>query len=440
MKYTCLAALLFLFCALGVDVSAKADTTIARKHINELTSKKYAGRGYVNNGMGKAAKYIAAEYRKIGLKPVAGNYFQDFKIPIVQFGSHMKVALNGKKLEPGIDYLVDPFCRSFDVNSKHIVIIDFARMIKDNDSLAVIRLYKDVLKQFDDNGKVYVLQNTDTLKYFMGWKGIRALSANLPHGKYIVPMQTKPLWFPAQVYRNPNIIYIYGDYAKQANAIKSVQIKVSSKLDPNYEVSNVVGYVPADRVTDSFVVITAHYDHIGMMGQKAMFAGANDNATGTAMLLNMAQYYQANPAKYNILFIACAAEEAGLLGAAYYAQYPLLPLDKIRFLVNLDIWGDATNGVAVVNGKKFEKEFEYVLEANRQLSGTPEGFFKEIRKGDEASNSDHAPFYAKGVPAFFFYTMGGPGHYHHVADKSATLQLTNINEAAALVRIFIQQL
>lgn len=419
---------------------AQDDTTIVRKHILELASKKYAGRGYAQDGMRKAANYIAEEYQKIGLKPIKGSFYQDFKIPIVQFEGDMNVEINGKILEPGIDYLVDPFSASFRIKTKSIKVIDFATIATGKDSLSKVRAYKRVLDDLDNKQSVFVLLNTDTLKAVMGWKGIRALSANLPQGKYVVPLASKPLWFPAQEYRAPHIIYIYDDYAKNAANIKSVNITVASHLDKQYEVSNVVGYVPANRETDSFVVITAHYDHIGMMGREAMFAGASDNASGTAMMLNLAKYYQANPANYNILFIACAAEEAGLLGAYYYANHPLLPLKDIRFLVNLDIWGDATNGVAVVNGKIFEKEFEYVVNANMQIGNNGVGFFKEIRKGNEAKNSDHAPFYEKGVPAFFFYTMGGPGHYHHVADKAETLKLTNINEAAELVRLFIRQL
>jgi aminopeptidase YwaD len=196
-----------------------------------------------------------------------------------------------------------------------------------------------------------------------------------------------------------------------------------------------VAYVPGTEVKDSFIVITAHYDHLGKMGSRTMFPGASDNATGTAMMLELARYYAANPAKYSMMFIGFAGEEAGLVGSKYFTEHPLIPLEKIRFLVNLDIMGDATDGISVVNGKTHEAEFNTL----KTLNATREnGFsFAEVRQGGPASNSDHYYFTEKGVPAFFIFTMGGKGYYHDIWDKAENVTLKNVPQLADLLKRFI---
>ena len=75
------------------------------------------------------------------------------------------------------------------------------------------------------------------------------------------------------------------------------------------------------------------------MGKDTFFPGANDNASGVSMLLNLAKYYKAHPANYSIAFIFFSGEEAGLLGSKYYSEHPIFPLSKIKFLVNLVLLG-----------------------------------------------------------------------------------------------------
>lgn len=429
------------FVALWSQSFAQTDKEIVRKHLNELASDKYKGRGYAQDGMDYAAQYISKVFAKNGLQSFGLNYYQPFSLPVVKYEGKMEVKINDETLVPGSDYLVDPFSRSANLRNKAISHIDLYAEVKGLSGLGLDQKWNYLQDRLKKNSNVWVLHNTDSFKIVMGWKGIRALSANLPEGDYLVPMTSAPLWFPAQEYRAPRIIYLYGKYARNASWINKATIKFDAELDKSYLVNNVIGYVPSQKPSDKYIVFTAHYDHIGMMGKEAIFNGASDNASGTAMMLNLAAYYAKYPqADVNIVFIACAAEEAGLLGAQHYVNNPFFPLKDIKFLINLDIWGDATNGIAVVNGKKYPQEFALVEAANKEMSADGNGFFKEIRKGDPANNSDHAPFDAKGVPAFFFFTMGGAGFYHNIQDKSSTLELTNIDEAADLVKLFVKKL
>ena len=82
---------------------------------------------------------------------------------------------------------------------------------------------------------------------------------------------------------------------------KKIKVHIKSKL-LDHKTNNVIGYIEGTEIKDTFIVLTAHYDHLGMMG-KTMFPGANDNASGVAMMLDMADYFSINPCKYSIAFL-----------------------------------------------------------------------------------------------------------------------------------------
>jgi Zn-dependent M28 family amino/carboxypeptidase len=85
------------------------------------------------------------------------------------------------------------------------------------------------------------------------------------------------------------------------------------------------------------------------MGEDTYFPGANDNASGISLLMNLAKYYAANPQEYSIGFICFAGEEAGLVGSHYFTENPLVSLKKVRFLLNTDLAGTGEEGITVVN-------------------------------------------------------------------------------------------
>ncbi|MBL4735303.1 MAG: M28 family peptidase, partial [Flavobacteriales bacterium] len=186
---------------------------------------------------------------------------------------------------------------------------------------------------------------------------------------------------------------------------------------------------------DSTIVFTAHYDHLGRMGNTTYFPGANDNASGVSMLLDLARFYMIDSIKYNVVFIAFAAEEAGLLGSKFYTENPLSPLKNIRFLVNIDLMGNGEEGITIVNGAIHHKEFELLCLLNDQNDLVP-----LVKKRGKAQNSDHYFFTENDVPAFFIYTLGGTKAYHDVFDISATLELKKYDEVFKLITGFINAL
>jgi len=214
--------------------------------------------------------------------------------------------------------------------------------------------------------------------------------------------------------------------------IKNISLDIDCKKKRTYKSANVAAMIEGKQQKDSFIVFTAHYDHIGSMGANTYFPGANDNASGVGMLLSLAKNYTINPAKYSMVFIAFGAEEQGLLGSEYFAAHPLLNLDHIRFLINLDILGTGDDGIRVVNATIFNKEFERLLRINRN-----EQLLKQIRKRGEAAISDHYPFYINAVPCFYIYTLGEIKAYHDIYDQAVTLPLTEFDDIYTLLTLFV---
>lgn len=172
------------------------------------------------------------------------------------------------------------------------------------------------------------------------------------------------------------------------------------------------------------------------MGNEVFFPGANDNASGIALLLNLAaNYSQKEPPKKTIVFMAFGAEEAGILGSKFFTENPTLPLSKINFVVNLDLLGTGSEGITVVNGAVYEKEFKMLQQINKDNN-----YLVAVKKRGKAANSDHYWFSEKGVPAVFIYTLGGIRAYHDVYDVSATLPLTEFEDCFRLIRDFIDEL
>jgi Zn-dependent M28 family amino/carboxypeptidase len=171
------------------------------------------------------------------------------------------------------------------------------------------------------------------------------------------------------------------------------------------------------------------------MGSNTYFPGANDNASGTAMLFTMAKYFKENPSDYNVMFIAFAGEEAGLLGSKYFVENPILKLKKIKFLVNLDIMGSGEDGITAVNATVFEKEFELLQCINEEKK-----LLTKVKRRGPSANSDHYWFTENGVPAFFIYTMGPNKHYHDIFDTYEELSFREYDDITDLLITFVRRL
>ena len=216
---------------------------------------------------------------------------------------------------------------------------------------------------------------------------------------------------------------------------QSYSIQIENKYLKKFNANNICAYVEGIERPDSFIFITAHYDHLGGLGSEVFFPGANDNASGVALLMNLARYYAKNPQKYSIGFILFSGEEAGLVGSKYFTDNPLISLGRIRFLINTDLAGTGIDGITVVNASEFPKELTMMKTVNDSM-----GLLKVINSRGKAANSDHYFFTENGVPSFFFYTLGGVSYYHDVFDRSETLPLNEHEDLFKLIIGFNEKL
>lgn len=199
---------------------------------------------------------------------------------------------------------------------------------------------------------------------------------------------------------------------------------------------NVIGFL--DNGAARTIIIGAHYDHLGTaalfdgkypIGQ--IHNGADDNASGVAGLLELARHYINNKGKepFNFLFIAFGGEELGLQGSKYYTAHPLIPLDKVHFMLNMDMIGryNPKRGIGI-GGYGSAVEWPDVF---RDVQQPGIKFFTDAA-GKGAS--DHHNFYVNGVPVMFFHT-GGHDDYHKPTDDAPKLQAT---AEASILQLEIQ--
>ena len=412
-------ATLFLICFSNLLAQ---DSSYTRKVIETLCSKKMAGRGYVNKGDLRASSFIANEFKSIGLKSFDKNCFQEFGFSVNTFPNQVELIYNGKTLIPGVDYLVDPASPSIDFNANaHFMPIQ---------SLDSVEHYsnwggKTTAAVIDTFNAKYFIDAAINLKHYV----------SDPRNQLIVKLSNEKLtWSCSQKQSKVPVIILRSDVYNR-DTIANFKVNVKSVFIKKNISRNVVGYIEGSKFKDSFVYVTAHYDHLGMMGNKTIFPGANDNASGVAMMLNLAKYFQTNKPQYSMVFIAFSGEEAGLIGSHHYVEHPLTPLANITFLVNVDLMGNGSDGVMVVNGTINPEAFQMLKKINDK-----EKYLPEIKIRGKAANSDHYWFAQSGVPAFFFYLMGPYPFYHDVNDKASALPLTNFDQAFLLFQSFISKL
>lgn len=353
------------------------DSLYARHIVDTLTSSTFWGRGYTNDGMHKAATFISEEMKSFGLQPIVGSsYMQSFSYPVNTFPGKMEVVINGKQLVPGKDFIVSP------------------------DSRGVKR--KGTFVQQDS---VHFIDAEDRI---------------------IATIEDKLTWSVAPKAADFTALDI--DKKALDNNPATIEVNIENKVVKQFDAANICAMVKGTSKPDSFIFFTAHYDHLGGMGSSTYFPGANDNASGISLLLSLAKYYAANPQPYSVGFICFAGEEAGLLGSKYFTEHPLVPLQQIKFLTNVDLVGTGDEGITVVNASEFTNEFALLNKINDEGH-----LLTKINARGKAANSDHYWFTEKGVPAFFIYTLGGIKAYHDVFDKAATLPLNEYNDLFRLI-------
>ncbi len=418
LKNTTYLLVFFSFFLFDAQISnAQIDMVQARKDIAVLTSKEFFGRGYLQKGDQKASEWIAKAFERYGLKKYGQDYFQTFPLSVNTF-PEVELSINGQKLEIGKDFIVQAGSVSGTGKPK-IRWLDSLIFTDPNAQQRFLaqNLEKNILVYPDRFQAQFQKLPLPCLQKLYSAQGFVVLKKKLT--MTVATEQNMPPTFEVLEDSLPR-------------NIEKVQFRLDAKLLSEYVSQNVIGYLEGTEQTDSCIVVSAHYDHLGGLGKEVYFAGANDNASGIAMLLALARHYQKNPPRCRTVFMAFGAEEAGLVGSQYYVNNPRFPLSQIKFLINLDLAGTGDTGATVVNGAVFTEDFEKLRKINLQKQ-----FLPKIDKRGKAANSDHYFFTEKGVKSFFIYLMGGIQAYHDVYDRPETLPLTKFEGYFNLLTEFL---
>lgn len=434
MKIRIVFLVLFFF-LIRISFAQQKNTALpAYSHyiMDSLTSDAFAGRGYVENGMNRTANFLANEFQNLGLQKIENTYFQEFYLSINSI-KKANLKLNGKELKYGIDFLVSPNSTSQVHFSKEIYKFspeDFMlAFATENDLIAFIE--KDM--RFQDGKHIvfppYTFQVDSLQAYYKSWSNFYRPEENSDRAMFFFTNE-KLIASLSQKQDEISKFIISSEHYNDELTIDNYLVE--SEFHEKFLAKNVLAKIEGKN-KDSLIVLTAHYDHLGKVGE-TVFYGASDNASGVALLMELAKYYSQNQPKYTLVFIAFAAEEAGLLGADYFVENPLIDLSKVKFLLNFDIVGAGEEGIQIVNSSIFTKEYDLLNKINNQKN-----YLKQIKKRGEACNSDHCPFYLKGIPSFFIYTLGGPGHYHDPLDDFQSLNFIGFNPLRNLIIDFLEK-
>ena len=437
---------LLLATALLLPAPARAQNRMrAKRTIKALSSAKMHGRGYVLQGEHLAAAYLRQRFQALKLEPLAPDYTQPFTLDVNTFPRGVAASIRaegggkGWGWPPGTACIAAPNSAAGNVKARLLLLdsLVFTQPAVRARYLRTAWPQRVLLLRAADAARLPQLPAAlrERLNTAAAWiTVVPKLTASLaaeqaPQPRVEVLASRVPLWLDKA---------IFGDTATDIPKGRVwATVRVGAQLRRNYLTQNLAAVVRGTVRPDSFLVVSAHYDHLGMMGPHVYFPGANDNASGVALLLELAAHYARpeNRPAYSVVFLLFGAEEAGLVGSEYFVKYPLVPLKRIKFLMNLDLLGTGEKGATVVNGRVFESAYQRLTVLNDAHHYLP-----ALGARGRAANSDHFPFSEAGVPAFFLYTRGGSAAYHDVNDRPKALSLIGFAGAYGLVRDFLNEL
>ncbi len=474
----------FLFAALtslvhGDISSYKAVSTTAitaaelKEHVRYLASDELEGRGAGTKGSQLARQYIAALFAEWGLHPMGenGSYFQPFSFPgrlRLGEGNYLELTLPDRQQRvflPERDFLPLALSANGEVEGEVVFVgYGISAPEKNYDDYANIDVRGKIalaLRGMPANDTSFAQEATFPTKLRVAReKGAKALI--LVSGP-LSPFEDEPVPFwnePAMKDAGILGVTVKRAFAEALFYLESVQRQIDETKKPfsfaidnvyvrlrvnlqreRLEDANVIGLIEGSdpQLKNEVVVIGAHYDHVGVSisgGQKRIFNGADDNASGTSGLLELAQYFAANREriKRSLLFIAFGAEERGLIGSRHFVENPTVPLERVVAMVNMDMIGRLRNDTLFVLGIASSPAWkDLVADINSQFNFTlrdSPGLF---------GASDHFSFYNKGIPVLFFFT-GMHENYHRPSDDWETLNYEGMEKVVRMVAAVVERI
>ncbi|MBO4624897.1 MAG: M28 family peptidase [Bacteroidales bacterium] len=412
--------ILILILALGAVQLNAQDLDLYKQIVKELSSETYQGRGYAKGGANKAGQYLKAEFEKAGVSEVV---LQPFTIDINTFPGKMELSVDGKELTPGVDFTM----REYSPSVKGAFPLYYVDTLNYNSE----KIFQDLAKPENKDAFV-VCDFMFSYKHRADFSRLQKKDG-APNAGILFTWDEPMKFYKAygeKVIDKP-IIWVPHRFPRDA---KTISADIENEFLKDYELFNVIAKVEGKDHSHCYV-FTAHYDHLGNLGKDVYYAGAHDNASGTAAVVTLAAYFAKRVPQYDMYFIAFSGEDANLRGSTYYAEHPLAPLDQIKYLFNLDMIGDNNPVQYCEVSEEGLPGFKLFEEINNE-----EHYFKALNRGALAANSDHYPFAVRHVPCIFLENGEGDAfkYYHTVYDTYENAIFDSYAPVFRLVRDFVE--
>lgn len=450
-----------------------------RDHVRFLASDELEGRRAGSTGADKAAQYIASEFKQDGLSPMGdqGSFLQRFEfVAGVKLGSKNsfttetrgkpralvlnenyrplglssndefagEVVFAGYGISaPDKDY--DDY-KGVDVAGKAVVVLRYApgsdSTRNEFDQFSSLRYKASKAKELGAKALIVVTGPLDsdkdgliklTYDQSIGNSGIPAISITCAAmDKFLEGTGTTIKLLQQEIIRSKH---------PRSMVLQDVRVKIQTDVEeiPNWS-SNVIGFLEGNdpAFKNEVVVVGAHYDHLGFGGEGsgslrpdtvAIHHGADDNASGTSGLLELAQAFSSRriELKRSLLFIAFTGEEEGLLGSAHFVKNPTIPLERTVTMINMDMIGRLNNKKLIIYGTGTSREFDSLIIAHNSDSAFALSLVK-----DGFGPSDQSSFYGKQIPVCFFFT-DLHSDYHRPSDTWDKLNYAGMEQVVRFV-------
>ena len=421
-----MVVLVFAACSPAKKVTKADEQTLEnlKLHIQYLADDKLEGRRTGTNGEKMAMEYISNQFKSIGLLPKGSKgYYQPFEINEgKQIGDSTKLIINGNNLVAGKDFFPFPFSLNQKMEALPSISVqeadmpwffDLKEQLEENKANPHFDLanyiYTNSKKAKDRGASAVILYNTSSIDDKLTFNG---------------KDKSEQLTIP--------VLYVTRKEAQKyfKDPSATIDIKFTTALSEKKRTGhNVVGYI--DNGAATTVVLGAHFDHLGYgedgnsrntSTERIIHNGADDNASGTAALIELAKKMKQSKANNNnYLFIAFSGEELGLYGSKYFTENPTIDLKTANYMINMDMVGrlsDSTKSVTI-GGYGTSPTWSSVI------SMAPGNSITVKIDSSGTGPSDHTSFYRKDIPVLFYFT-GLHTDYHKPSDDADKINYNGI--------------
>jgi Zn-dependent M28 family amino/carboxypeptidase len=458
---------------------------LAKKHLSIIASDEYEGRETGKPGADKAAHYIANEFKSLGLQPIVnGSYF--FDVPLSEKTSKIAFTANGQSFESATDfyaiksgdqwgsiaseivfvgYGTDAEIGSADLTGKVVLWINEDKAADGkpaNTSFRGTPERQAILKNISAKNPVVVLavngEIADVLKKYKNYISAPRIGIKKDDVKP-ADKSAAVMWITTamadQLVKSTGKSYAdikaLGGNAQTIKADVKIDFRTEGK---DVKAVDVLGFLQGSdaKLKDEVLVISAHYDHIGLNpdGKDKVNNGADDDGSGTTAIMELARAFSqakkdGHGPKRSILFLGNVGEEKGLLGSEYYTDHPVIPLERTITDLNIDMIGrigydyigkpDSANNVYVIGSGMLSSDLRKVNEnANNTYTKLDLDYKYDDPKdpNDFYHRSDHYNFAKHGVPIIFYFN-GEHKDYHQPGDEVSKINFPLLAKRAQLV-------